>query len=102
MIRHLVMWQLLPEADGHSAAENARTIKAMLEALPTRIPEILSLSVGLNLPEISGNCDLVLDASFADLAALQRYQDHPEHKQVGAFIARVRASRAAVDYRSES
>ena len=98
MIRHIVMWQLLPEAAGQSRERNACLVKDQLESLPALIPEILSLKVGLNLPQVSGNHDLVLDATFADLAALQRYQEHPEHQRVGAFIGSVRASRAAVDY----
>jgi hypothetical protein len=92
------MWQLLPEAAGQTRERNACVVKDLLESLPALIPEILSLKVGLNLSEVSGNHDLVLDASFADLGALRRYQDHPEHLKVGEFIASVRASRAAVDY----
>ncbi len=98
MIRHIVMWQLLPQAGGHPAAENARQIKTLIEALPGHIPEILELEIGLNQAGIAGNHDVVLNAVFADLEALQRYQDHPEHRKVATVIAGLRSSRAAVDY----
>jgi hypothetical protein len=91
------MWNLLPEAGGRAKAENARLAKTMLEGLAALVPEIRSLSVGVNLPEIAGNHDLVLDCRFDDLAALQRYQDHPEHRKVAEFVAGIRASRAAID-----
>jgi hypothetical protein len=92
------MWQLLPEANGQDRAANAQAVKTLLEGLPTLIPEIKSLTVGINHPGVPGNHDLVLDTLFDDLAALQRYQEHPEHLKVGAFIAGVRSSRACVDW----
>ena len=33
MVRHIVWWTLKPEAEGRTAAENAKLIKQRLEAL---------------------------------------------------------------------
>lgn len=98
MIRHIVMWQLLPEAGGRTREQNALAVKELLEGLPALIGDIRSLEVGFNCPEIDGNFDMVLNSTFADQAALRRYQEHPEHLKVGAFIGTVRSSRVAIDY----
>jgi hypothetical protein len=60
MIRHIVMFSLLDQAEGASKAENALRIKGMLESLRGRIPEIRALEVGINLNHAPGEWDLVL------------------------------------------
>ena len=37
MIKHIVMWKLKEEAEGHSKEENAKLIKNMLEGLKDKI-----------------------------------------------------------------
>ena len=98
MIRHLVMWKLLAEAEGRDRVVNARYIKGLLEGLPPLVPEIRSLEVGINILPDESNWDLVLNCVFDDLAALGRYQQHPEHLKVAALIGPLRSSRSAVDY----
>ncbi len=98
MLKHIVMFSLHESAEGKSKAENAAAIKAMLEALIGRIPEIRALEVGINVNHAPGEWDVVLVSEFADLEALQRYQRHPEHVACGDFIVKVRKERAFVDY----
>ena len=45
MVRHIVWWTLKPEAEGRTAAENAKLIKQRLEALIGQIPSLKSLEV---------------------------------------------------------
>lgn len=96
------MWQLLPEAEGRSLAENAAAIKKALEALPPLVPEILDLAVGINTLPNAGNWDVVLRANFEDLDALQRYQDNAHHLKVAQLIAKLRANRSCVDFQTSS
>jgi hypothetical protein len=94
-IRHIVCWKLTALTP-RKKAEDAAGIVAGLEALVGVVPEIRALTVG---PDVAGeeNWDVALIADFDDLAALDRYQQHPEHKAVGAFIRTVVADRLAVD-----
>lgn len=98
MIRHVVMWKLKNHAEGRSRPENAARIAEMLESLPAKIPEILSLQVGFDIVRGEGSFDVVLMADFDDLEALGRYQRHPDHMMVAEFVTKVRETRAAVDY----
>ena len=45
MVRHIVWWTLKPEAEGRTAAENAKLIKQRLEALMGQSPSLQSLEV---------------------------------------------------------
>jgi len=41
---------------------------------------------------------VALVSEFADVEALERYQVHPAHQEVAAFVRSVVAERSAVDY----
>ncbi len=99
MIKHIVFFGLANHAEGKSRAENALYIKAELEKLQESITEIVSIEVGINLPEApEGNFDIALYSLFNSMADLEAYQVHPDHKRIAAYIGKVKVSRAAVDY----
>lgn len=98
MIKHIVMWKLKEEALGKSKKENALLIKDKLEALRGQIPEILDLEVGIDFLESEQSYDIVLVSTFASKEALDIYQKHPKHVEVGAFVGEVRLARTVVDY----
>ncbi len=99
MIRHIVMFQFKPKADGRSKKENVVIAKDMLEKLQGVVPTLRSSYVGQN-HELANqeNYDLVLVSEFESLEALQEYIVHPAHKKVGEFISKVREKRACVDF----
>ena len=85
MIKHIVMFKLLPQAQGRTAAENAALALSMLEQFPAQIPTLREFRAVVNAPDApADNCELALI--------------HPAHKNFGAFISQVRASRACIDY----
>lgn len=98
MIKHIVMWQLADEHEGKSKYENALMIKNGLEALKATIPEIVEIEVGIDFLKSDQSYDVVLYSAFASKEDLDIYQNHPEHKKIGAFIGKVRTSRVVVDY----
>ena len=98
MLKHIVMWRLQKEAEGASAQENARAIKEMLEALPAKVPGVITLEVGINEVESDTAADVCLYSEFNNLEEMDAYQVHPEHQKCVAFIKKVAAERRAVDY----
>lgn len=99
MVRHIVLFKLANEAEGRSKAENALIIKERLEELKNTIPVIRKIEVKINLSEASAdNHDVILESEFDTLEDVRTYAVHPEHIKVGEFIAKVRTSRAAIDY----
>ena len=98
MIKHVVMWKLLENAEGVNREENARRIKESLEGLNGKIKEIRRLVVGINSGKDQSAWDVVLISEFDSYADLEAYANHPLHKEAGAFIQKVRDQRAVVDY----
>lgn len=99
MLTHIVLWKLQEVAEGRTKAENALLIKEKLESLLGKIPQIVELNVGINLPNTdASNYDVALYTVFENMETMMEYQNHPEHKAVGEWIVKVRASRVAIDY----
>lgn len=99
MVRHVVMFKFLPEAEGRTALENAEHGKMMLEKLQGVVPTLKRSEVHINAPEACrDNCELVLIADFDGFDELNEYIVHPEHKKVGEFMKKVRESRSCVDF----
>lgn len=99
MIRHIVMFQFKEEAEGRTKAENITITKEMLDALPGKIPQIISSETHTNDKNADNtNYDLLLISDFASFEDLNTYIVHPDHKEVGAFMRPVRLSRSCIDY----
>ena len=90
------MWKLKPEAEGHTAQENAQWMKEHLEALMGVVPELLSCEVGINV--VDGKYDACLVSTFASLDDLDAYKKHPAHVAISTYCNKVRESRVACDF----
>jgi hypothetical protein len=101
MVKHIVCFKLKDHAEGATKAENARMLKARIEAMRGAIPGMLELEVGLNFEPSDAAYDLVLFATFASRAALDAYQQHPAHLAVVDVLRRVRDQRIVVDWEAE-
>lgn len=99
MIKHIVFFNLANQAEGKTKAENALIIKEGLEKLMGVVPQLRKIEVGINHPDTpQTNWDIVLYSEFDSVDDLNIYQEHPEHKKVGAYIGKVKTDRACVDY----
>ncbi|HTH59380.1 MAG TPA: Dabb family protein [Paraburkholderia sp.] len=99
MIRHIVMWKLKETAEGASRAENLAKLKDLLEGCRKLVPGTpLNLEVGFAEPGLFSTYDITLVSDFADKAALDAYQDHPDHVVVKKFAQAVAEARQCVDY----
>jgi len=98
MIKHIVMWKLKEHAEGADRAANARKMKELLDACAGIVPGILKLEVGLAEPGLEATYDVVLYSEFTDKAALDAYQEHPQHQALKPFFGAVRDARQCMDY----
>ena len=99
MIRHVVMWKLKEQADGHDRQANALRLKKALEELPTKVPGLVRwIMVGVNETEGPSNFDVVLMVDFDSFEDLERYIKHPEHDKVAELVMKVREQRTVVDF----
>jgi hypothetical protein len=98
MIKHIVMWKLKDQAEGADRQANARKMKELLDGCANIVPGILKLEVALALPGLEATYDVVLYSEFSDRAALDAYQEHPQHVALKGFIGAVREARQCMDY----
>ena len=103
MIRHIVFWKLKNEAEGATAQINGQKMVDAFHALEGKIPGLVSIESGLNFNKDNlGNGDIeydvALDTTFHTKAALDFYQNHPEHQAIVGFVKKVVTERRAVDF----
>ncbi|HUO56911.1 MAG TPA: Dabb family protein [bacterium] len=98
MVKHIVLWKIKDAVDGNTKQESTLLLKAALEGLRGKIPEIQSLEVGLNFNPAETACDLSLHTEFKSREDLDRYQKHPEHVKVAELVKKLAAERRVSDY----
>lgn len=98
MIKHIVLWKLKEQAEGADRAVNAAKMKAMLDACAGLVPGILKFEAMLAQPGLEATYDVILYSEFADRAALDAYQNHPDHVAIKPFFGAVREARQCMDY----
>lgn len=98
MIKHIVMWQLKHHAEGADKATNAIKMKALLDACSDIVPGIVKLEVAIAQAGLEATYDVVLYSEFESAAALDAYQNHPQHLALKPFVGAIRLARQCMDY----
>jgi Stress responsive A/B Barrel Domain len=94
VIRHVAVFRFVPT---FGAAERAHWMD-LLRALPAQIPELRSISVGMDVLAGPFSHELAIVADFDDLDGLEAYNRHPAHAEVLRISAPVKVSLATVDF----
>ncbi len=94
MIIHIVMFKFKEE----NFDINIELVKDKLNALPSLIPELKCIEVGVDFSRSERAFDLSLYSSFTSKEDLQAYAVHPEHLKVVELIKSVTLESKVVDY----
>lgn len=94
MIRHIVIFRFKAEA----TQSDREAFLEMLRALPAKISEIVEFEAGFDVVRSPRAFDLALVATYADLAALDRYAKHEHHLPVIERSKEICEQVASVDY----
>lgn len=98
MIKHIVFWKLKEFAEGGNRVTNAAKMKTMLDACANLVPGIVKFEAAVAQPGLEATYDVVLYSEFEDRAALEAYQEHPDHVALKPFFGAVREARQCMDY----
>lgn len=99
MVRHIVLFKLIPFETPEAKTAKMMEIKARLEALKAKIDCLHFIQVDFNINPAEP-WDIVLTTELDSLDALHAYATHPDHVAVSKeVIAPVKADRACIDYR---
>ena len=94
MLTHIVCWKYKPETTEEERAHHI----AKLRALPGMIPNIESFNVGRDILQLERSFDTGLVAVYPDRAALDYYNEHPEHQRVVAIGKQIAERVVSVDF----
>lgn len=94
MIRHVAVFRFVAS---FTDAEREEWM-AMVRALPDRIPQLRSMSVGADVLGGPSSHEVAIVADFDDLEGLDAYTRHPAHAEVLEKSAPVKVSLATVDF----
>lgn len=95
MVKHIVTFKLNGTLDERRAL--ARRFADALSSLPSLIPVLQSIEVGIN-QNPTEQWDLVLTALVPTLDDVVAYANHPAHLAAAAIVKGHVDSRACVDY----
>lgn len=99
MLRHIVMYRFLPEAEGRTKEENLKIAAALGAAVGAQIPQLRAFTCGVGSSlAVPTNYDVVLICDLDDFDALAAYKQHPAHKAFGTHCHAVCQERAAIDF----
>ena len=73
-------------------------MKQELDNLKSKIQEIKTIEVGINVNNSPTSFDIVFISEFDTEQALEKYLNHPEHIRVGEFVSEIREERIIVDF----
>ena len=95
MVKHMIIWKLLPEFD---TDERKAEIKAALEGLVGKIEGLVSMNI-LTEGFESSSGSLMMDSTFESEEALKAYQAHPLHREIAVNLVRPSVeNRLSFDY----
>ena len=95
MVKHIVTFKL--KGSESERLDASRRFKEAIMALPSVIPCLKSMEVGINMNP-SESWDVVLTATIDTMQNVDTYARHPAHVAAAGIIAPYKESRACVDY----
>lgn len=97
MVKHIVLFKLKEEIPAEEKMSIANNFKEAIEALPSVIPAIRKVEVGINMNP-GETWHIALYSEFDTLDDVKLYATHPAHVEAGKIIANAKENRACVDY----
>ena len=98
ILKHIVMWKSLDNAEGKTKAANMRFSAENLRTLVGVAPTLLRLSVGEDVLGSPASFDMALVADFKSVEDMLAYRDFPRHAEISNYIRRVISDRKVVDF----
>ena len=98
MLKHIIMFKLKEEYDGHSREENAEKLIGMSKSLVGKIPTLRFSETHADVAKSPISFDVVIELSFDDPEGLQSFHEHPLHMELVRFADAASEQLAAVDY----
>lgn len=94
MLHHIVLFKFKPGTED----AQIEALEKRLDELPNRITEIQTYEFGRDVVGSERSYDFALVSGFANMAAMKRYQTHPDHVVVLELVRSICDDVKAVDF----
>jgi hypothetical protein len=98
MVKHIVIFKLSGPVTPEERERSVRKLKEVFGPLGNRLKYIIEYRTGINITEADHSGDFVIDATFASMEDLRRYQASEAHRDAVAAAAGIRKAKLVVDY----
>jgi len=93
MFKHIVLYKLKDSDTRQKIA-----LKSKFMSMDGKIPEIISIEVGINELSLARNYDVSLFITFKTQQDFYNYKENDFHKTVSSYVHEVITSSVSVDY----
>lgn len=98
MVKHIVIFKLTPPFTPEEKEKSIRKLKELFGPLGNKLNYIIEYRTGANILEAEHAGDFVIDATFASLEDLRRYQNSEPHREAVSGAAGIKKAKIVVDY----
>lgn len=98
MVKHIVIFKLTPPMTTMKKEESVSKLKEFFGPVGNRLDYIIEYRTGVNITEDDHSGDFVIDATFASLEDLRRYQRSEPHRAAVAAAKAIKKAKVVVDY----
>ena len=98
MVKHIVFWRMKDFAEGNDMDTNIELAVARIDEVVKQFPRLRKITHHRCLFHGKHYWDFVEEMEFDDIQSLKDWAEFPPHKELHAFVEKIRIERAAVDY----
>jgi hypothetical protein len=98
MVKHIVIFKLAQPVTPEEREQSVRKLKEVFGPLGNRLKYIIEYRTGINVTDTDHAGDFVIDATFASMEDVRRYQNSESHREAVAAAASIKKAKLVVDY----
>ncbi|HHU99808.1 MAG TPA: Dabb family protein [Bacteroidales bacterium] len=98
MVKHIVIFKLAQPVTPEKRNQSVMKLKEIFGPLGNRLKYIVEYRTGVNISDVDHAGDFVIDATFASLDDLRRYQSSELHREAVAAASIIKKAKLVVDY----
>jgi hypothetical protein len=98
MVKHIVIFKLSPPFTPEEREQSVRKLKEFFGPVGNKLKYIIEYRTGVNITDEEHAGDFVIDATFATVEDLKRYQGSEPHREAVASASGIKKAKLVVDY----
>ncbi|HNT93881.1 MAG: Dabb family protein [Bacteroidales bacterium] len=98
MVKHIVIFKLSPPFTPEERELSVRKLKELFGPVGNRLKYVIEYRTGVNITDVDHAGDFVIDATFASVEDLKKYQASEPHREAVAAASSIRKAKLVIDY----